>query len=369
MATSYKVNPSKHVYKNLDDVVLTEVITESQSIGPYFSFPNFPTPLNPYFPLFLKESSLLNHQSLNWAKWMSSTSIQSWPRVTTSWTEWVERLEPKFNNHWKKVGIYEHIMLTKHDYPMDRPLLATALNFWSISSNCFFFPYGPMTPTVFDLCALTGLPATGDIPNAAYDPDVDFLFSFSTPSGNSYRFWLYEYFPEVTKSLPTDNPLNCYGGCWIGASTEILPFTSYFSAFFNLSIDRPLELFFPFGRQEFGLEWFIAPFKENEKDNQDVWTSYLTVRDLHFAGNFDKKNLKVVVEIYSPNLVCHQFGFTQMIPVPSCIFTLNSDPAERLIIAKESTLFQIDEEYSKVILVSRIKSLPKSLSAISPFKH
>lgn len=65
MATSYKVNPAKHVYESLDNAVSTEVVTDSQSIGPHFSSPNFPSPLNPYFPLFLKESSLLNRQSLN----------------------------------------------------------------------------------------------------------------------------------------------------------------------------------------------------------------------------------------------------------------------------------------------------------------
>lgn len=117
---------------------------------------------------------------------MAHSSIRSWPRVTISWIEWVERLEPKFSNHQKKVGIYEHIILTKHDYTMDRRLLATALSFRSVSSNCLFFPYGPMTPIVLDLCAFIGFPATGEIPNATCDPDVDIYFHFSTSFGNSY---------------------------------------------------------------------------------------------------------------------------------------------------------------------------------------
>ncbi|GKV15548.1 hypothetical protein SLEP1_g26330 [Rubroshorea leprosula] len=45
---------------------------------------------------------------------------------------------------------------------MDKPILSSALLFWSGSFNCFHFPCGAMSASLFDISSLTGLPCRAE---------------------------------------------------------------------------------------------------------------------------------------------------------------------------------------------------------------
>lgn len=56
-----------------------------------------------------------------------------------------------------KVGIYDALELCKQLIHPDYDLLAVAHYFWSPIVNAFLFAHGPMTPTIMDISAFTGL--------------------------------------------------------------------------------------------------------------------------------------------------------------------------------------------------------------------
>ncbi|CAL9004110.1 unnamed protein product, partial [Prunus brigantina] len=67
------------------------------------------------------------------------------------WSDWIDRLLPRYGAHWKRVGIYDAILLSKQPINRDENLLAAALCFWISTSNTFDFRLGPMTPTLLDM--------------------------------------------------------------------------------------------------------------------------------------------------------------------------------------------------------------------------
>nr|CAD1823594.1 unnamed protein product [Ananas comosus var. bracteatus] len=54
----------------------------------------------------------------------------------------------------------------------------------------------------------------------------------------------------------------------------------------------------------------------------DVWYSFLALRDLHI-GLKSRSKLLPSTEVYSPQFVARQFGFTQAVPAPAKFFTAN----------------------------------------------
>ncbi|CAB4268890.1 unnamed protein product [Prunus armeniaca] len=63
---------------------------------------------------------------------------------------------PLFKDQWMLNGIYQAIMLSKHQVTLNPSLISAALCFWDSTSNSFAFGPGPMTPTVLDVAALFG---------------------------------------------------------------------------------------------------------------------------------------------------------------------------------------------------------------------
>ncbi|GKV49174.1 hypothetical protein SLEP1_g55937 [Rubroshorea leprosula] len=113
----------------------------------------------------------------DWSEW--STRIVAWPIVTEGeWPAWVKRLEPHFTDIWKATGIFEFIHMTTTQVPVNKAILTAAMCSWSCSYNCFHFPCGAMSISLFDICSLTGLPCIGEevsallpaVPVEEYDP-------------------------------------------------------------------------------------------------------------------------------------------------------------------------------------------------------
>ncbi|CAL9024734.1 unnamed protein product [Prunus brigantina] len=88
------------------------------------------------------------------------------------WYHWFKALEPKLKGHWKKIGIYDTLLLCAGSpFPCDRSLIIAALCFWSSSTNFMRLRFGMMTPNLLDLAAMDGLRPHGEDFSAANLPD------------------------------------------------------------------------------------------------------------------------------------------------------------------------------------------------------
>jgi hypothetical protein len=92
--------------------------------------------------------------------------FRSAPYVTDTYKNWLARVQNDFGGIWQSYGIFDFIQLSKIEVKYNQEMLIAALHFFESSTNTFHFECGMMTPTLFDVAAITGLPPTGD----AYDP-------------------------------------------------------------------------------------------------------------------------------------------------------------------------------------------------------
>jgi hypothetical protein len=88
------------------------------------------------------------------------------PALTEPYIAWLDRVQRDYAGIWHSYGIYELIQLSRTGIKYNQKMIIAALHFFESSTNTFHFECGMMTPTLFDVAAITGLPPTG----ATYDP-------------------------------------------------------------------------------------------------------------------------------------------------------------------------------------------------------
>lgn len=66
---------------------------------------------------------------------------------SVKWSNWIDQLSPRYESHWKKAGMFDSLILSKHSINRDENLLVAALCFWNSCTNTFDFHVGPMSPT------------------------------------------------------------------------------------------------------------------------------------------------------------------------------------------------------------------------------
>ncbi|XP_009760845.1 uncharacterized protein [Nicotiana sylvestris] len=142
-------------------------------LGPCFKT-MLPPELSPRYPLAEGEKLLLHCVQPDSFK---GKTLRSWPHVSRTWIDWVDRVEKAKWEVWKSADIYDAIQLSKIDIPKDKNLIYAALCYWSISTNSFHFRFGMMGPTILDIVSLTGLRPHGEevsVPLAIAESTCDF---------------------------------------------------------------------------------------------------------------------------------------------------------------------------------------------------
>lgn len=146
--------------KNLDENVL-HLFENTLVLGPHW----FGPVLKEMTILFKDDAEApLCHQSstsLASYTWVSKNLSRSFPssevrNSTVKWSDWIDRLLPRHGAHWKRAGIYDAILLSRHSINGDENLMAAALCFWNSTSNTFDFRIGPMSPTLLDMAQIFG---------------------------------------------------------------------------------------------------------------------------------------------------------------------------------------------------------------------
>ncbi|XP_061994076.1 uncharacterized protein LOC133712015 [Rosa rugosa] len=149
-----------------------------------------------------------------WGAW--STKPGKWPNETANWIPWVERVEKRFGDVWKRLGIYDTIKLSTITIPCDRSLLAAAMCFWSSQTNSLELQFGALSLTLIDIAAITSLPPHGQVVDIVFAEgkfDIDLGCelkdrSKGRPAVANFNTWI-ELFNNglMSKSLSGDNNL------------------------------------------------------------------------------------------------------------------------------------------------------------------
>jgi hypothetical protein len=87
-------------------------------------------------------------------------AFRSAPVVSESYLKWLNKVEKQYATFWKESGIFDLIQLSREGPKYNAEMLIAALHFWENSTNTFHFKAGMMTPTLFDVAAITGLRPT-----------------------------------------------------------------------------------------------------------------------------------------------------------------------------------------------------------------
>ncbi|KAK2351927.1 hypothetical protein QL285_096647 [Trifolium repens] len=112
-------------------------------------------------------------------------AFRSAPVVSDGYLPWLNKVEKEYATSWKERGIFDLIQLSREGPKYNAEMLIAALHFWENSTNTFHLKAGMMTPTLFDVAAITGLRPTGP----TYDPKYttpNHQFDFKTLSYSKY---------------------------------------------------------------------------------------------------------------------------------------------------------------------------------------
>ncbi|XP_058736960.1 uncharacterized protein LOC131609281 [Vicia villosa] len=121
-----------------------------------------------------ENTSIVNPSSLekirlnyvtNFVKVFRSIPLAKDPELYYAWLARVEKHKASF---WQELGIYDLIQLSKTGLEYNQTMLVASVYFWDASHNTFHLPCGMITPTLFDIAAITGLRPIGE----PFDPNV-----------------------------------------------------------------------------------------------------------------------------------------------------------------------------------------------------
>ena len=113
-------------------------------------------------------------------------AFRSSPSLTPEYTAWLNKMEECQASIWKGMGIYDLVMLSKTGLNYCPDMLVASLLFWDYTHYTFHLPCGMVTPTLFDVAAITGLRPTGDYFDPEEMSEDQIGFSATKPTYTTY---------------------------------------------------------------------------------------------------------------------------------------------------------------------------------------
>lgn len=92
----------------------------------------------------------------------STVHFKGWACPQRQWGKWVEKLQPIYEDLWKKSGIFDAIKSSTYKIRREPSSILAAASFWCESTNTFLFPWSEATITLEDVMILGGFPVTGE---------------------------------------------------------------------------------------------------------------------------------------------------------------------------------------------------------------
>ncbi|KAL8104085.1 hypothetical protein AgCh_028349 [Apium graveolens] len=86
---------------------------------------------------------------------LENCTLQSYKGIPSEkWSFWVQSLKLKYQEIWKKAGIYDAILASTYNVPKDNKLIICLAERWCVDTNTFVFPWGEVTITLEDVIHL-----------------------------------------------------------------------------------------------------------------------------------------------------------------------------------------------------------------------
>ncbi|WOH11563.1 hypothetical protein DCAR_0831052 [Daucus carota subsp. sativus] len=86
---------------------------------------------------------------------LENCTLQSYKGLPSEkWKLWVQSLRPRYQETWKKAGIYHAILASTHTIPKDKMLIFGLAERWCADTNSFIFPWGEVTISLEDVVYL-----------------------------------------------------------------------------------------------------------------------------------------------------------------------------------------------------------------------
>ncbi|GAU30843.1 hypothetical protein TSUD_365500 [Trifolium subterraneum] len=255
--------------------------------------------------------------------------FRSAPTIVEGYLAWLDRVQQAFGSLWKDFGIFDFIQLSRLGIKYQQEMIIAVLHFFESSTNTFQFECGLMTPTLFDVAAITGLSPTGD----TYDPTLAGSKIEPKIRTKSYTKYIEEH-NQLTGEV-SDEEHVAFLVLWLSQHrlpnakskgvrlARLIPrtrgltyqqlFLQYFEAFLGLKEFK--ERFAPIADRQVGPSWFIHPFPplpESEEYQNAVWSAFLTPTVI--SCRFGLKSTEFGLVGYFPKFVSRQFGLTQLLP-------------------------------------------------------
>lgn len=90
-----------------------------------------------------------------------SKNFRSEPPESKLYTTWLARVKSAKHKQRKTLGIYDLIELSEYNLGYNFAQLMASFHIWHLDSNSFHVPFGMITPTLFNIAAITGLKPIG----------------------------------------------------------------------------------------------------------------------------------------------------------------------------------------------------------------
>src|SRR4051812_11590340 len=144
----------------------------------------------------------------NFVRVFRSIPLAKDPELYYSWLNKVEKQRASF---WQELGIYDLIQLSKTGLEYNQTMLVASVHFWDASHNTFHLPCGMITPTLFDVAAITGLRQTGEL----FDPNFMDTDTIQFNEGTvTYTAFIQRYHVQTTTEV-TDEEHIAFLALWL----------------------------------------------------------------------------------------------------------------------------------------------------------
>ncbi|KAK1379065.1 putative C globular stage [Heracleum sosnowskyi] len=123
--------------------------------NPVYRKAHFLKPILPQDHLHLPPSPTALLASKPTFRKLENCTLQSFKGCPSEkWSFWVQSLKPKYQEIWKKAGIYEAILASTYSVPKHKKLIICLAERWCVDTNTFVFPWGEVTITLEDVIHL-----------------------------------------------------------------------------------------------------------------------------------------------------------------------------------------------------------------------
>lgn len=109
-------------------------------------------------PIAIEKARELDLKFMNHAMRVSCSTLHPGNK---DYLAWLNKVQKKKQTRWEELGIFDEIQLSRIAHRVNLSMLLASIFFWEGSTNMFHLPCGMLTPTLFDVVAITRLSPLG----------------------------------------------------------------------------------------------------------------------------------------------------------------------------------------------------------------